>query len=700
MSEVVSSIATRRQRADAFFLKLIWVQFVLGVALAAWKGTWVAALGVGGLFALLPTVALRLAPGRLWARGVMAASLVSYSATFIHSMHGMIEMHFGIFVMLAMLIFYRDWRLFLVATATVAVEHLGGDLLQRAGYPVWVFNHGGGVGMVLFHAVFVVIEAAFLAWISVNAVREMDEGDRLAGENREALAASQALSGLLEAVGHATTEEEVFRKALAIVRERLGFAYGALWTVEAGASGGKELRCRHAEGSLGPEFDHASREATFRKGQGLNGRAWEQGQLVVADDLAALADCPRKGAAARAGVTQAASLAVFASGKVVGVVDFLGAGGPPLSEARRKALGGISQVLSDTIERLRQQQAEQARLRDLQEKVDRMLEVVRAAGQGDLTRRVPVTGEDAIGQLGTGLDGFLADLRGRVGSIVHGARNIAAAAEGLASSTQQIGDAADQSSGQANVVSAAAEQVSRNVATVATATEEMGASIREIAKNATDATRVAGEAVQRLDATTGTVQKLGASSQEIGEVVKVITSIAEQTNLLALNATIEAARAGEAGKGFAVVANEVKELAKETARATESIGGKIEAIQTDTRSAIAAITGIGEIIRRINDIQTTIASAVEEQSATTAEMARNVTEAARGSHEIAENITGVARAASETSSGVQANLQAIQALAQLAGELQALVDRFEVGDGGEAGGAPREPALARRGARR
>jgi methyl-accepting chemotaxis protein len=254
---------------------------------------------------------------------------------------------------------------------------------------------------------------------------------------------------------------------------------------------------------------------------------------------------------------------------------------------------------------------------------------------------------------------------------------LAGAASQLTAVSQHMASTAEETAAQAGVASAAAEQVSRNVTTVAAGAEEMGASIREIAKSAHDAAKVATTAVKVADRTNTTVAKLGESSAEIGNVIKVITSIAQQTNLLALNATIEAARAGEAGKGFAVVANEVKELAKETAKATEDISHKIEAIQADTKGAVGAIEQIGKIINEINDIQNTIASAVEEQTATTGEISRNVAEAARGSSEIAANVTGVAQAARNTTTGASDTKKAADNLSKLATDLQALVGQFK-----------------------
>ena len=309
--------------------------------------------------------------------------------------------------------------------------------------------------------------------------------------------------------------------------------------------------------------------------------------------------------------------------------------------------------------------------------VNDILSVIKSAGDGDLSQELNVTGEDPIGQMGDGLRGFFAKLREIISSIDENAQHLAAAADEMAALSDNMGDTASQTSEQATTVASSAEEVSSNIQTVAAGAEEMSASIKEVATNAGEAARVAAEAVDAAEKTNITVSKLGESSAEIGNVIKVITSIAQQTNLLALNATIEAARAGEAGKGFAVVANEVKELAKQTAQATEEISQKIEAIQTDTKGAVDAISKISTIIGQINDIQGTIAAAVEEQTSTTAEIARNVHEAAKGSSEIAENISHVAMAADNTATGAKESKTATDELARMSSALRGIVAMFK-----------------------
>ena len=316
--------------------------------------------------------------------------------------------------------------------------------------------------------------------------------------------------------------------------------------------------------------------------------------------------------------------------------------------------------------------------RALVDPIRKVSDVLGRLAGGDLTARADVHSKDELGHMAEDLSKAMSAVQDTVRTLAESATALGSQAAELNAVSNDIAGSASVASNEVNVVSAAAEQVSRNVQTVATGAEQMGASIREIAQNAADAARVAASAVDAAQAANDTVSQLGRSSQEIGAVLKVITSIAEQTNLLALNATIEAARAGEAGKGFAVVANEVKDLAQETAKATEDISRRINAIQADTQGAVDAIGEIASVIGRINDYQSTIASAVEEQTATTNEMSRSVAEAAIGSTEIAGSITGVATAADSTTAGVVIAQAAAAELDRMSGELTRLVGQFTV----------------------
>jgi methyl-accepting chemotaxis protein len=298
-------------------------------------------------------------------------------------------------------------------------------------------------------------------------------------------------------------------------------------------------------------------------------------------------------------------------------------------------------------------------------------------GAGDLRRdgRASDSG-DEVGRMSRSLDQAVRSMAQAIGDIAHNSETLTASSRNLATVSREMGNNAETASSQANNASAASEQVKASLQFVSSSVEEMNKSIQQISQTAKDADNVVNSGVRAVERTTSKVGKLGASSQEIGNVVKLITTIAEQTNLLALNATIESARAGAAGKGFAVVANEVKELAKETARATGEITQKIAAIQSDTRDAIDATRELSSIIKQIHDISTTIAAAVEQQTASTNEILRNVADAARGGAGIAKSISAVADTARSTSTVAATTETAAADLARMAAELQQLVKRF------------------------
>lgn len=305
------------------------------------------------------------------------------------------------------------------------------------------------------------------------------------------------------------------------------------------------------------------------------------------------------------------------------------------------------------------------------------VEFAKSVASGDLTQKLELHRTDEIGDLIDALNSMVSTLEQAIKNVADTTVQINSASQEFSQASEKMSSDADRTSQEVNHVTMAAREIDTNVQMVATATTEMGASIKEIAKNANEASLVAKNAVQLATDTNRTITKLGESSSEIGKIMKLIASITEQTNLLALNATIEAARAGVAGKGFAVVANEVKELARETSKAAEEISKKIEVIQSDTEDSVVAIGKISEIINKINEYQTTIASAVEEQSATTNEISRNIAEAAQGSSQISTNINNVSEVAHNTSIRAEDTMRHATRMMDMASGLQTLVQQFK-----------------------
>jgi methyl-accepting chemotaxis protein len=445
-----------------------------------------------------------------------------------------------------------------------------------------------------------------------------DELARIAIAQAEAQDA-RAIQQTMTALGGAQTIEDAARVAIETVRTGFGWAYGSYWKVDPSSN---TLRFDVESGDAGDEFRRVTRSASFAEGVGLSGRAWRARDLVFVADLSDVTDCVRAPVAQRAGVRSGMCFPLVVGGKVVGTMDFFTTETIQLSPERLSTLRVVGQLVSQTMERLAVQSRE----------------------------------------------------RERAHAVRQNSQALAAAAEELQVVSVQMGQNATSTAREVDQIATASMQVSQSIDSVSAGAEEMSASIKEIARNASEATMVANSAVADADEATQIVSRLGESSTEIGQIVKVITSIAQQTNLLALNATIEAARAGEAGKGFAVVANEVKELAKATASATEDISRKIESIQSETHRSITAIGSVTDVIGQIADFQNTIASAVEEQAATTNDMARSVNEASRGAQQITHMLSSVNDAAASTAAGANDSRQAATELAELAAQLHTLVD--------------------------
>jgi methyl-accepting chemotaxis protein len=324
-----------------------------------------------------------------------------------------------------------------------------------------------------------------------------------------------------------------------------------------------------------------------------------------------------------------------------------------------------------------------ALVRSIAQSLQRLTRMIHniAEGDGDVTQRLEAAsgfGSDELGEVSSLFNMFMDKLQQILREVSAHTHKLATASERLLAASEQITVNSGETAVQSGSVSRVTQQVTENLESLSTGAGEMTATIQNIATNAHEAAKVAASAVSAAETANATVAQLGQSSAEIGAVLEVITSIAQQTNLLALNATIEAARAGEAGKGFAVVANEVKELAKQTAKATEDINRKISAIQVDTKGAVSAIGTVSGVIHQINSISATIAAAVEEQSATTNEMTRNAREAASGAGDISASIGGVAQAAEGTSARARESQKTAQEMASIAAQLSRLMQQFKI----------------------
>ncbi len=488
----------------------------------------------------------------------------------------------------------------------------------------------------------------------------------------------EALDTVAERLAQAKTSDQVLQSAMDVIREAFQMTYSSTWWIDPVA---KALVYRQESGQVGPEFRQVTQTATFTHGEGLAGKAWSQRQLVFVPDLSQVNDCVRAPVASRSGVRSAVAFPLIQAGNVVGTMDFMADPDHTPGPLRLVLLRTVAKLVSQSLERVRQAERRRetdrdmaainavvhkiAESRDEESAIRATLDIVRtefgweygsfwavddsanvlknkyeSGGAGeefqDVTRK-------ATFALGVGLAGrtwskkdlvFEPDL----GLVTDCVRAPAAQRAGVKSgvcmpvsadgriigtmdffTTKQIVLTPDREKALKNATFLLSNTIDRHRASarIKLAGEELMSSITEVERNVLQASSVANDAQQLTEDASKIVSRLNTSSVEIGNVVKVITSIAEQTNLLALNATIEAARAGEAGKGFAVVANEVKDLARETARATDEVHSKVSAIQTDAGSVVTALSEVAETVERINEAQNIISGVLTEQNAVT-----------------------------------------------------------------------------------
>ncbi len=488
----------------------------------------------------------------------------------------------------------------------------------------------------------------------------------------------EALDTVAERLSRATTPDTVLQTAMDVVRDAFHMNYASTWWIEPGAD---DLTFRAESGTVGEEFRRVTMSASFPRGVGLAGRAWAEGKLVHAPDLSQVHDCVRAPVAAKSGIQAAVAFPLFQEGKVVGTMDFMADPEHTPGPIRITVLSTVGKLVSQALERVLTTERRAETDKDMhainevvvkvnaagseKEAVKVALETVRAefgwvygsywtidpnervlkneAESGDAGQEFKEITRTATFAEGVGLAGRTWSSRDLVfepdiGVVTDCVRAPAAQRAGVKSGVsmpivvsgnvvgtidffalKEIVLSKDRENALRNTARLLSSAVERHRATAQTrmAGEELMGSITEVEKNVMDATSVANDAQRLTQDASVIVSRLNTSSVEIGNVVKVITSIAEQTNLLALNATIEAARAGDAGKGFAVVANEVKDLARETAKATEEVDERVSAIQNDAGSVVSALHQVAETVERINDAQNIISGVLTEQNAVT-----------------------------------------------------------------------------------
>jgi methyl-accepting chemotaxis protein len=487
------------------------------------------------------------------------------------------------------------------------------------------------------------------------------EAQEAQAQTAELTADTSAVNQLLLSMGRAKTPTEVIATALATIRDAFGWCYGAHWELDP-----KEhvLRFAQDSGTVGEEFRRQTREAQYREGEGLPGNAWKTRELVFVNDLSDLKNMPRAATALRVGLKSGTSIPIILGASVLGALDFFSENRIDPSDHRLETLRSVGRVVSSALERVHQQtQIEQAR-RDLETKVNQLMKVAQAAAQGDLLVGVEVSGDDDMGRLGRALEKMMSDLKHVIGQVVESANQFGEGARVVAESASYLSESSQNQSATVEEMSASVEHLSKAILDI----NQNAGSARELALRTSLLAKQGGESVDQAIEAMVLIRK---SSEQVSDIIQVISEIASQTNLLALNAAIEAARAGEHGLGFAVVADEVRKLAERSRSAAKEITALIK--ESTRRVADGA-----QLSETAGKSLATIVQGVEETAASIAKIAQATSEQSESAAEVSKAIHDVSSITETNASSSEELSASAEELGAQAASLKNVISGFKI----------------------